>query len=76
LRRRLDRELYRGDADFADVVCAHCQSSEVTVQSLFGSAASEVLLYCESCRSAFTWVKWRGRLPAGPRATGVGEAAD
>jgi len=61
--RKPDREIWRDDADFAGVTCPDCGADRVSVVSLFGGAASEVLLQCEACRSCFNWVKWRGKLP-------------
>ncbi len=61
--RKPDSELWAGDADFAGVACPACGSEHVTVQSLFGSSASEVMFRCAPCKTVFNWIKWRGALP-------------
>lgn len=61
--RPLDGDIFADDADFKGVTCPHCKSEDLTVQSLFGGAASEVLFHCNACTSLFNWVKWRGKLP-------------
>lgn len=61
--RKPDSEIWRGDPDFAGVTCPDCGADTLSVVSLFGGAASEVLLQCDKCRSCFNWVKWRGKLP-------------
>jgi len=65
MRRPRDEDLFTSGSDFNDIACPHCDSTRTTLQSLFGSTASEALLFCEACRSCFAWVKWRRRLPAG-----------
>lgn len=54
------------DQDFAGVRCPHCDSETVTLVSLFGSSISEAMFRCDSCRTVFNWVKWRGALPPVP----------
>jgi ribosomal protein S27E len=61
--RTRDAELWRNDPDFADVTCPDCGSRKISMVSLFGSAASEVMFQCDSCRACFNWIKWRGKLP-------------
>lgn len=63
MRGRWDSALVGTDPDFSDVRCPHCGHAEVSVQSLFGSTSSEVLLFCEGCRTCFNWLKWRRQLP-------------
>jgi hypothetical protein len=62
-RRPADKELFGADPDFQDVPCPACGSGDTSLQSLFGPAASEALFFCRGCRSCFSWVKWRRRLP-------------
>ena len=63
MTRGWDSELFRADADFAEVCCPYCSSRQVSVQSLFGSTASEVLFFCKACRTCFNWIKWQHHLP-------------
>jgi hypothetical protein len=57
---------FSGDPDFAGVACPRCGQAGCEVLSLFGGAASEVLLRCRHCKTCFNWVKWQGRLPFEP----------
>ncbi|ODU67439.1 MAG: hypothetical protein ABT05_03760 [Lautropia sp. SCN 66-9] len=63
IARREESPSYAGDPDFAEVACPSCGTRSCEVVSLFGSAASEVLFQCRSCRTCFNWVKWQGKLP-------------
>lgn len=51
------------DPDYAQVACPHCGRAGCELVSMFGGAASEVLLRCRGCRTCFNWVKWQGKLP-------------
>ncbi|MGH3437635.1 MAG: hypothetical protein ACRDRN_14320 [Sciscionella sp.] len=57
-------------ADFSDVTCPDCGGKDIELMSLFGGSTSEVLFYCDQCRSCFYWVKWRHRLPIVPARRG------
>ena len=49
--------------DVGKVICPHCESGAVEIESPFGGSVSEVLFRCLRCRSFFHWVKWQPELP-------------
>ena len=40
------------------VHCPFCDSEDVSLMSLFGTAQLVRQFYCNSCRSAFEFIKW------------------
>lgn len=69
MTRGWDGPLFATDPDFVNITCPYCGGNDTSVQSLFGSTASEVLIFCEDCRSCFNWVKWRQQLPPLPTSS-------
>jgi transposase-like protein len=45
-------------------VCPHCGSTNVAVESEFGSTLMTRQFYCRGCRTVFEWVKGEGGDPA------------
>lgn len=44
--------------DSAPVACPHCGTTDVAVESQFGSSLMTRQFYCRGCRTVFEWVKW------------------
>ncbi|MBA3584860.1 MAG: hypothetical protein H0W36_10110 [Gemmatimonadetes bacterium] len=40
------------------VACPHCGSTDVAVESEFGSSLMTRQFYCRGCRTVFEWIKW------------------
>lgn len=74
MKQRVGMDASQQDEDFRDVTCPACGSIRVELQSLFGGSASELLFYCNGCRSCFSWLKWRHALPPSPGRTGPADA--
>lgn len=50
--------------DRPPVVCPHCGSTNVAVESEFGSTLMTRQFYCRGCRTVFEWVKGEDGDPA------------
>lgn len=44
--------------------CPHCGSTDVELESLFGSTLMTSQYYCKGCRTVFEWVKWEDSPPS------------
>jgi DNA-directed RNA polymerase subunit RPC12/RpoP len=40
------------------IACPHCGSTEVELESAFGSSLMSRQYYCRGCRTVFEWIKW------------------
>lgn len=43
--------------------CPHCGSTDVELESAFGSSLMSRQYYCRGCRTVFEWVKWEEGSP-------------
>lgn len=55
--------------DVRAVSCPFCNSKSVQLKSMTGSAANELLMRCEHCKSFFSLLKDPGLLTSGPLET-------
>lgn len=47
------------DYELPDSVrCPFCEGEQTELHTPFGSALSVASYWCQSCRTAFEWVKW------------------
>lgn len=48
-----------------DVACPHCDSTDVEIESAFGSSLMTRQYYCKGCRTVFERIKWTEDDPTG-----------
>jgi len=51
----------RTDSAGQEIECPWCQSGDVSVRSLYGGSAAEILMQCNSCKTPFGWMKWHAK---------------